>query len=45
MSEKAFAKRHSKMEETLNFGAKPLPLLSMGDTVVVQGQTNPLKPG
>ena len=30
MREKAFAKQHSKMEERLNFGAKPLPPLSVG---------------
>ena len=43
--EKAFAKRHSRMEERLQFGAKPLQPLSIGDTVVVQDQSNPLKPG
>ena len=45
LREKAHAKRHAKMEERLSFGAKPLPPLSVGDTVTVQDQSNPLKPG
>ena len=45
LREKAHAKRHAKMEERLSFGAKPLPPLSLGDTVTVQDQSNPLKPG
>lgn len=45
LREQAFAKRHAKMEERLASGSKPLPTLSVGDTVVVQDQSNPLKPG
>ena len=45
LREKALVKRHAKMEERLSFGAKPLPPLSLGDTVTVQDQSNPLKPG
>ena len=45
LREQAFAKRHAKMEERLTIGSKPLPPLSVGDTVVVQDQSNPLKPG
>ena len=43
--EKAFAKRHAKMEERLNYGAKPLPPLAIGDVVTVQDQSDPRKPG
>ena len=43
--EKAFAKRHCQMEERLNVGAKPLPPLSVGDTVTVQDQSDPKKAG
>ena len=45
LREKLYAKRHAKMEERLNFGAKALPALAIGDTVVVQDQSDPLKPG
>ena len=45
LREQAFAKRHAKMEERLAIGSKPLPTLCVGDTVVVQDQSNPLKPG
>ena len=40
--EKLYGKRHAKMEECLNFGAKALPALAIGDTVVVQNQSDPL---
>jgi hypothetical protein len=39
MREKAFAKRHLRMCERLSIGAKQLPPLACGDTVVVQDQT------
>ena len=45
LREQAFAKRHAKMEEKLLIGSKSLPPLSIGDTVTVQDQSNPLKPG
>jgi len=45
LREKSHAKRHAKMEERLSFGTKPLPPLCLVDTVTVQGQSNPLKPG
>ena len=43
--EKAFAKRHAKMEDRLNHGSKALPPLALGDSVTVQDQKDPRKPG
>ena len=45
LREQAYAKRHAQMEDRLNFGAKTLPPLKIGDTVTVQDQSNPLKAG
>ena len=45
LREKLYAKRHAKMEERHNFGAKALPALAIGDTVVVQDQSDPHRPG
>ena len=46
LRERALAKRHGRMEERLKHGARVLPPLSCGDTVVLQDlQTNNGKPG
>lgn len=45
LREKAHAQRHAKMEERLSAGARELPPLKVGDTVVVQDQSSPNKPG
>ena len=45
LREQAHAKRHAKMEERLSLGARDLPALQVGDTVVVQDQSLPNKPG
>ena len=43
--EKAFAKRHARMEDRLNHGSRALPPLVLGDTVSIQDQKDPRKPG
>ena len=45
LREQAHAKRHAKMEERLSAGTRELPPLTVGDTVVVQDQSSPNKPG
>ena len=46
LRERALAKRHGRMEQRLQHGARVLPPLSCGDTVVLQDlQTNDGKPG
>ena len=46
LRERALAKRHGRMQEKLQQGARTLPPLSCGDTVVLQDlQTNNGKPG
>ena len=43
--EQAFAKRHARMEDRLLQGSRPLLPLALGDTVTVQDQKDPRKPG